>query len=104
MFWPEMLPRVAGGVQSSLPDIFRFTLHLAESPPDSLATQGPIHPQPHPVPLHFMDPPHSKHRICLQQSTMHPCFVFIAACAYYTVVQVVPQCSDWMHIASTSTY
>ncbi len=77
--------RPTAGVASAC----KFT-RLAESPPDSLATQGPIHPQPHPVPLHFMDPPHSKHRICLQQSPMHPCFAFIAACAYYTVVQVVP--------------
>ena len=29
---------------------------LAESPPDSLATQGPIRPQPHSVPLHFAWP------------------------------------------------
>ncbi len=40
----------------SLPDRLRFALRLAESPPDSLATQGPIHPQPRPVPLHLAWP------------------------------------------------
>jgi len=40
----------------SLPDSFEVSSRLAESPPDSLATQGPIHPQPHPVPLHLVHP------------------------------------------------
>src|SRR6266496_6313168 len=31
---------------------------LAESAPDSLATQGPPYPPSHPVPLHFILPPY----------------------------------------------
>jgi len=57
----DTIPQMAsvwpvGGVVTSLPDSFGVVPRLAESPPDSLAAQEPIHPQPHPVPLYIVHP------------------------------------------------
>src|SRR5215472_18576638 len=57
-------PHTAPPHSRSLPDTFRVVPRLAESPPDSLATQGPIRPttQPRATPSRLAPPQASTQR------------------------------------------